>query len=331
MIGIQRWTGIACAVLALLAAEPAAAQGSRAATAEYPMRPVRLVVPFPPGASNDIIARLVGQKLAEAWGQPFVIDNRPGAGGSLGADTVAKAAPDGHTLLLANPGPNVNNPSMRRDNPYRAGDFTPVVFIGYAPLIIVAHPGFPPNSAKELVAYARSNPGKVNWGSSGNGSSLHIGLALFRHSTGANVTHVPYKGAAPALTDVVSGQIHLMYTTSVTGAAHIKAGRVKILGNAGPKRQAVLPDVPTLAEQGIRNAEATVWFGIAAPAATPRAVVDRLNREINRVLGMQDIRSRLDQLGLVIGGGTPEQFDGFIKAELQKLAGLIKAGAILAQ
>jgi tripartite-type tricarboxylate transporter receptor subunit TctC len=320
------------AVLAWGSAGPVAAQTAKSApAADYPARPVRLVVPFPPGASNDIIARLVGQKLTEAWGQQFVVDNRPGAGGSLGAETVARATPDGHTLLLANPGPNVNNPLIRKDTPYKMDDFTPVVFIGYAPLIIVAHPKFPPNSAKELVEYAKAHPGKVNWGSSGTGSSLHIGLALFQASTGINVTHVPYKGAAPALTDVVGGQIHLMYTTSVTGDVHIRAGRVKVLGNAGPKRQDVLPDVPTLAEQGIKNAEATVWFGIAAPARTPRTVVEKLNRKINKVLEMPDVRKRLDQLGLVIGGGTPEQFDAFIKEEAKKLAGLIKAGAIKAE
>lgn len=328
---VVRCTSILLALLASGLAGPLSVRAVQAADAEYPTRPVRLVVPFPPGASNDIIARLIGQKLTEALGQQIVVDNRPGAGGSLGAETVAKAAPDGHTLLLANPGPNVNNPLMRKDSPYKAGDFTPVIFIGYAPLIIVANPKFQPNSAKELVDYARANPGKVNWGSSGNGSSLHIGLALFQAATGVKVTHVPYKGAAPALTDVVSGQINLMYTTSVTGEAHIKAGRVKILGGAGPKRQEVLPNVPTLAEQGIRNAEATVWFGIAAPAGTPRRVVDRLNREVNRALGMPDIKARLDQLGLVIGGGAPEQFDAFMKDEMRKLSGLIKIGAVQRQ
>lgn len=325
-----RW--ITAAVMTLSCAVPAGAQPARGAAAQdYPARPVRWVVPFPPGASNDIIARLVGQKLTEAWGQQFVVDNRPGAGGSLGAETVAKASPDGYTLLLANPGPNVNNPLMRRDTPYRIDDFAPIVFLGYAPLIIVAHPKFPPNTAKDLVDYAKANPGKVNWGSSGNGSSLHIGLALFQAATGANVVHVPYKGAAPALTDVVGGQINLMYTTTVTGEAHIKAGRVKILANAGSKRQAVIPDVPTLSEQGIQNAEAIVWFGAATPAKTPRAVIEKLNREINRALALADVKSRLDRLGLEVGGGTPEDFDRFIRKEAGRLAALIKAGAIKAE
>src|SRR5512134_1643922 len=271
--------------------------------ANYPNRPVRWVVPFPPGASNDIIGRLIGQKLTEAWSQQFVIDNRPGAGGLIGGDVVAKASPDGHTLLLANPAPNVNSVLMHKQPPYRINDLAPVVWIGYAPLIIVANPKFPPNSAKELLAYARANPGKANWASSGVGSSLHIGLAVFQQATGANVTHVPYKGTAPALTDIISGNIQMMYTTSVSADAHIKGGRVKVLGIAAKKRQAVLPNVATFEEQGIQNAEAIVWFGMAAPARTPRAIINKLNGEVNRALGMADVKQRLDQLGLEIEGG----------------------------
>jgi len=294
----------------------------------YPSRPVRWVVPFPPGASNDIIARLVGQKLTEAWGQQFVVDNRPGAGGLIGGDVVAKASPDGHTLLLANPAPNVNSVLLHKQPPYRINDLTPVVWLGYAPLIIVANPKFPPKTAKELVDYARSNPGKVNWASSGIGSSLHIGLAVFQMATGANVTHVPYKGTAPALLDIVGGNIQLMYTTSVSAEAQIKAGRVKVLGIAAKKRQAVLPNVATFEEQGIMNAEAIVWFGMSAPAKTPRPILDKLNREVNKALQLADVRQRLDQLGLEVEGGTAEKFDAFIKSEAARLTGLIKAGAV---
>lgn len=294
----------------------------------YPSKPVRWVVTFPPGASNDILARLFGQKLTEAWGQQFVVDNRPGAGGSIGAETVAKAAPDGYTLLLSNPGPSINNVLMRRNPPYSINDFAPVAFLGYAPLIIVAHPAFPPKHAKELIDYAKAHPGKVNWGSSGVGSSLHIGLALFQAATGVNVTHVPYKGAALALTDVVGGQINLMYTTTLSGEVHIKSGRVKVLGVADSKRQPVLPDVPSFAELGIKNADAKVWFGMSAPAKVPRPIIDKLNREVNKALVMTDVRQRLDQLGLVVGGGTPEEFGSFIRNEAGRLANLIKAGAI---
>jgi len=294
----------------------------------YPNRPVRWVVPFTPGASNDIIARLVGGKLGEAFGQQFVIDNRPGAGGAVGADTVAKAAPDGYTLLLANPGPSVNTPLMMRKPLYKVGDFTPIVFIGYAPLIIIANPGFPPNNPKELLAYAKANPGKMNWGSSGNGSSLHIGLALFQAATGANVVHVPYKGAAPAITDTAGGQINLMYTTTVSGGAMIKAKRVKVIGIASAKRSPLLPDVQTLAESGIKDAEAIVWFGMSGPANLPRAIVDKLNAQVNTTLALPDVKQRLDQLGLEIAGGKPETFDAFVKSEAGKVARLIKAGLL---
>lgn len=315
------------AALALLV--PAAGVYAQAEAAKnYPTRPVRWVVPFTPGASNDIIARLIGQKLSEAWGQQFVVDNRPGAGGAVGAETVAKAPPDGYTLILANPGPNVNTPLMMKKPLYKVEDFTPIVFIGYAPLIIIAHPNFQPRNPKELLAFAKANPGKVNWGSSGNGSSLHIGLALFQGATGTDVVHVPYKGAAPAITDTVSGQINLMYTTTVSGETQIKAGRVKVIGVAAEKRVALLPDVPTLAESGIKDAEALVWFGMAGPPKMPRALVDKLNGQVNKSLALPDVKPRLDQLGLEVAGGSPEDFDRFIRKEAAKVSKLIKAGLL---
>jgi len=320
-----RYVAATCAAIAFatsaIAAQPDAA-------ASFPNRPVRWVVPFTPGASNDIIARLIGQKLGEAWGQQVVIDNRPGAGGAVGANVVAEAAPDAYTLLLANPGPSVNTPLMMRKPLYTVGDFTNIVFIGYAPLIIIANPGFPPKNPRELLAYAKSNPGKINWGSSGNGSSLHIGLALFQSATGANVVHVPYKGAAPAITDTTSGQINLMYTTTVSGEAMIKANRVKVIGIASTKRSPLLPEVATLAESGIKDAEAIVWFGMSGPPKLPRAIVEKLNAQVNRILALPDVKQRLDQLGLEIEGGKPEAFDAFVKKEAAKVTSLIKAGLL---
>ena len=294
------------------------------AAAAYPARPVRWIVPFPPGASNDITARLFAQKMSESMGQQFVIDNRTGAGGSIGAQLAAEAAPDGYTLLHANPGPSVNNVVMRRKSPYQMSDFAPVMFIGYTPLLILANPKFVANNGRELAAYAKANPGKLTWASSGNGSSLHIGLALFGAATGLDIVHVPYKGTAPALTDVMSGRVDVMHTTVVSADAQIKAGRVKVLALAAPKRQAVLPNVPTLAEEGIKNAEATVWFGVQVAAKTPRAIISKLNTEMNRVLQLPDVQARLDQLGLIKMGGTPEEFGAFIKNEADKLAMLIK-------
>ncbi len=314
------FAAFAAVALVQLSVPDAVAQDAGA----YPARPVRWIVPFPPGASNDITARLFAQKMSEGMGQQFVIDNRSGAGGSIGAQIAADAAPDGYTLLHANPGPSVNNVVMRSKSPYRIDDFAPVFFMGYSPLIIVASPKFGPNNGRELLAYAKANPGKLTWASSGNGSSLHIGQALFAAATGVDVVHVPYKGTAPALTDVISGRVDVVYTTVVSGEAHIKAGRIKVLAVAAPARQAVLPNVPTLAEEGIGNAEATVWFGVQVPVKTPRAIVNRLNAEMNRVLQLSDVQARLDQLGLVKTGGTPEDFGKFINGEAEKLRMLIK-------
>ena len=319
--------GIACTTIGLVLSTAACAAQSDSAGA-YPARPVRWVVPFTPGASNDIIARLMGQKLGDAWGQQFVIDNRPGAGGALGAETVAKGVPDGYTLLLANPGPSVNTPLLLKKPLYGVHDFTNIVFIGYAPLLILANPKFPPNNPKELVAYAKANPGKVSWGSSGNGSSLHIGLALFQAATGIDVVHVPYKGSGPAITDTMAGQIQVMHTTTVSAESQIKAGRVKVIGLASAKRSPLLPDVPTLAESGIKDAEAIVWFGMAGPPKLPRAIVEKLNAQVNKTLALPDVKQRLDQLGLEVSGGTPEAFDAFVRKEAAKVAGLIKAGLL---
>ncbi len=318
------------AVMALLGLSSVATTGLAAQRAEtaYPSRPVRWIVPFPPGASNDITARLFAQKMSETMGQQFVIDNRPGAGGSIGAQLAVEAAPDGYTLLHANPGPSVNNIVMRRKSKYQMSDFAPVMFIGYSPLIIVASPKFVASNGRELVAYGKANPGKLTWASSGNGSSLHIGLALFGAATGVDFVHVPYKGTAPALTDVMSGRVDVTYTTVVSGDAHIKAGRIKVLAVAAPKRQAVIPNVPTLEEEGIKNAEATVWFGVQVPAKTSKAVTGKLNAEMNRVLQMPDVQARLDQLGLVRVGGTQADFGAFIKGEADKLGMLIKSQRI---
>lgn len=319
---------VAAVVVAVLLYPAAVTSAQPEAAPGYPSRPVRWVVPFTPGASNDIIARLVGQKLTDAWGQQFVIDNRPGAGGAIGAETVAKGVADGYTLLLANPGPSVNTPLMMKRASFGVQDFTNIVFIGYAPLIIVAHPKFSPNNPKELLAYAKANPGKVSWGSSGNGSSLHIGLALFQAATSVDVVHVPYKGAGPALIDAVSGQIQTMHTTTVTAESQVKSGRIKVIGIASTKRSPLLPDVPTLAESGIKDAEAIVWFGMSGPPKLPRAIVEKLNSQVNKIIAMPDVKQRLDQLGLEVEGGPPAQFEAFVNKEAAKVARLIKAGLL---
>lgn len=305
-----------------------AAAGAQTPTDGYPMKPVRLVVPFSPGASTDLIARLLGQKLTDAWGQQVIVDNRAGAGGALGAETVARAEPDGYTLMITNPGPSVNNILLRRKPSYTFGDFAPIVYIGSAPLIAVANPKFPPNDVKGLIAYAKAHPGKVTWGSSGTGSNPHAALELLKKVTGVNIVHVPYKGTAPALTDVVGGQIDGLYTTTVSAAAFIRNGRVKVLGVAGPKRQAIIPDVATLAEQGITGVDNLLWIGLVTAAKVPRGVVEKLNREVNRILQLPDVKQRFGDLGLDAEGGTPERFSALIKTQAGELTALIKAGAL---
>lgn len=303
--------------------------GAKSDTApNYPNKPVRWVVPFTPGASNDIIGRLIAGKLTDTFGQQFVIDNRGGAGGLIGGETVARAQPDGYTLILANPGPSVYAPLLSKSAPYKVDDFTSVIYIGYAPLILLTNPKFPARNPKELIDYAKANPGKIAWGSSGVGSSLHIGLAVLLGATGVQMTHVPYKGTAPLLTDIVGGQITGTHTTTVSAEAFIKSQRVRVIGIASAKRSPLLPDVPTLAESGIKDGEAVVWFGMAAPAKTPKPIIDKLNREMNRVLTLPDVKARLDQLGLEVQGGTPEFMDAFVKTEVTKINRLIKAGLL---
>lgn len=312
-------------ILASLLSVPASAQ---TAARDYPTKPVRWIVTFTPGASNDIVARLMAGKLSELLGQQFIVDNRGGAGGLIGAETVASAQPDGYTLLFTNPAPNINAPLMAAKAPYSLDDFAPIVYFGFTPLIIAAHPSFPAKTPKELIAVLRSNPGKYTWGSSGNGSSLHIGLALFQGATGVNVIHVPYKGTAPALLDLVSGQIQLMHTTKVSSDGQVKSGRVKILAVASGKRSQGLPDVPALVEYGIKDAEAVTWFGMAAPARTPRAIIDKLNAASNKALAMPDVKKRLEENDVDIQGGTPEEFGRFMRNEAERVKQLIKAGVI---
>jgi tripartite-type tricarboxylate transporter receptor subunit TctC len=294
----------------------------------FPSKPVRLVVPFAPGGSSDIVARLIGQKLTELWGQQFVIDNRPGAGGALGAETVAKAAPDGYTIIFANPGPAVHNVVLRKNPPYRLDDFAPIAYVGYTPNIIVANPKAPFSNLKELVAYAKANPGKINWASPGTGSNPHIALEILKAAAGIEVVHVPYKGAAQAMTDMAAGQVDAQYASIASSEPFIKTGRLKVLGVSGAKRQAVIPYVATFAEQEVQGADSMLWFGFLTAAKTPRVRIDKLNNGVNRALQMPDLRSRLEQLGVEIVGGTPEAFGALIRSEAERLRRLVKGGAL---
>jgi tripartite-type tricarboxylate transporter receptor subunit TctC len=300
----------------------------RAAESSYPVKPVRMIVPFSPGASTDIVTRLLAQKLAESTGQQFIVDNRAGAAGAVGAELVARAEPDGYTLLVTNPGPSLNAILLRRRPTYGFADFTPVIYVASAPVILVANPKFPPGNVKELIAYAKANPGKVSWGSSGINSNPHVALEVLKSVTGVDIVHVPYKGSAPALTDVIGGQIQGLYTTTATAEAAIRSGRAKVLGIAGPRRSPVVPDVPTLAEQGIDGADNLLWMGVVTTARVPRAIVDKLNREINRLLQTAEVRQRFEQLGLDVEGGTPKHFAAFVQTQAKVLGALIKRGVL---
>lgn len=323
----------ACSVLTaviLAHASSALAQTGANAADNYPAKTVRLVVPFTPGAANDITARLIGTKLAESLAQQFVIDNRPGSGGILGAETVAKATADGYTLLASNPGPSINNPVLNRKPGYRVEDFAAVIIYGYTPLIIAAYPGFAPRNPRELVDYLKANPGKVTWGTSGTGGGGHIGLVFFQMATGTDAVHIPYKGAAAGLTDLAAGNILLNYTTLASADSLLKAGRLRIIGIAAPKRLSQLAEVPTLGESGIRNAETIIWYGIAAPAGTPAAIIGKLNRQINRIIATPESQARFAQLGIEASGGTPQEADAFIRSEAARLKELMRKGLLSA-
>ncbi len=313
---------------AVAIAAPAHAQPRGVAAGNYPNKPVRWLVGFAPGASNDIIARLIAAHLTDAFGQQVIVDNRSGASGMIAGEIVAKAAPDGHTVLLATGGPSVIGPLLTKRAPYRVEDFAQVITIGFTPLVIVAHPAFAPRNPRELVDYAKANPGKVNWGSSGTGGSPHFGLLVLQAATGIDVTHVPYKGSAPALVAIAAGQIQAMHSSTVSAEALLNSKRLKVIGIASAKRLASLSEVPTFAEQGFANAESAVWFGIAAPLATPRPIVQKLNSEVNRVLQHADAIRRLQDLGLEVLGGSPEDASRFVKREAATLAKLIQLGKI---
>jgi tripartite-type tricarboxylate transporter receptor subunit TctC len=314
------------AALAVFGSSTALAQ-----TDAYPTRVVRLLVPFAPGASTDLVARLFAQKLTDALGQQFIVDNRGGAGGCIGAEAVAKSEPDGYTLLVTNQGPSIFNALLRKNSPFAVDDLSPVIQFGYSPLIIVANPKFRPGTVKEMIAEAKANPGKVLIGSSGTNSNVHIALEILKSATGTNITHVPYRGTGPALQDVVAGNIHGAYTTTVSAEGLITSGQVKVLGVAGAKRMGVIPDVPTYAEQGIQMADSALWIGLQAPAKTPRAIIEKLNRELNKALQTADVRARFAQWGLEIAGGTPEAFGSAIKVEVDRINQLIKTNALQVQ
>ena len=291
----------------------------------YPTKPIRLVVPFPPGGATDILARDVAQKLTEAWGQSVIVDNRPGAGGNIGSELVAKSAPDGYTLEMGTVGTHAINASLYAKMPYdHVKDFTPVILVAGVPNVLVVNPAVPANSVAELVAYAKANPGKLNFASSGNGTSIHLSGELFKVMAGVQITHIPYKGSAQALQDLLAGQVQLMFDNLPPSLPQIKAGKLRALAVTSATRAPALPDVPTLAESGLPGFEASSWFGILAPAGTPAPIVAKLNAEVANWLATPEAKEKLLKQGANPAGGTPQDFAKHIAAETAKWAKVVK-------
>ncbi|HUL91607.1 MAG TPA: tripartite tricarboxylate transporter substrate binding protein [Burkholderiales bacterium] len=321
MLWMQARNRFVALIAAALAAPAAMAQG-------FPSKPIRIVVPFAAGGAVDVVSRTVGQRMSEQMKSPVVVDNRPGANANLGADLVAKAAPDGYTLLMGANG-LATNVSLFQNLPFDARrDFTPVGRVGYAPLVLVVAPASPAKALTGLIALAKAQPGSLNYGSAGNGSSQHLATELLRLQTKIDVVHVPYKGGAPAITDLIGGRIAFMITNPVEVAANIKAQRLRALAVASPKRIAMLPEVPTFAEAGVPGYEASVWWGLFAPAKTPKEAVARLSAEMQKALEDAGVSEKLSALGAVVDPLGPDPFDNFFRAEIEKWAQVIKTSAI---
>ena len=310
--------------LSLLAAAAAGAQS-------YPTKPVRLIVPFPAGGGTDLTARTIAQRLTESLGQTIIVDNRAGAGGTIGADLVAKAAPDGYTLLMGTPGPMTINPVFQTRMPYDSvKDFAPISLATISPFVLVAHPSLPVQSVKQLIALAKAKPNALNYGSAGNGSVSHLSAEQFKALANVVIAHVPYKGSTPAMTDLIGGQLQLMFENQPVVLPQIRSGKVRGLAVGTTKRSALLPELPTMVEAGVPGYESSTAFGVLAPARTPRELVDRLSTEIARILHSQEIRERLSAQGLEPVGSTPEQYAAQIRDELAKNARIVKLSGIKA-
>jgi tripartite-type tricarboxylate transporter receptor subunit TctC len=297
----------------------------------YPSKPIKIVVPYPPGGFNDTLGRTLAAKFTEAWGQPAIVENKPGANTVIGTDFVAKSPPDGYTLLVV-AFPFAVTPSLIKNMPYdTVKDFAPVVLAAQSPNLLVVNPSVPVKSVAELVALAKSKPGSLSYASTGNGSSNHISMELFKNLAGVQIVHIPYKGSAPAVTDLLGGQVQVMFDNVPNVLPQVKAGRLTALAQTGSKRSALVADLPTVAEAGVPGYEVTVWFGLVAPAGTPPAVVQKLNAEVLRILAMPDVRERFLAQGVEPVGSTPEQFSDHIRAQMAKWAKVVADAGVKAE
>lgn len=315
---------VTCAVLALeLGVAGASAQN-------YPARSIRMITPSSPGSGVDIVARIVGQKLSEALGQQVVIDNRAGAGANLGAEIAAKAPPDGYTLFMGTPAHAINSSLYSRLNYDLVRDFAPVSLVTTGQYILVVHPALPVKTVRDLIALARARPGELNYGSGGNGNATHLAVELFGSLAKIRMTHVPYKGSGPAITDLIGGQVQLMFANLTAGLPHVKSGRLRALGVTGAKRSPTIPGLPTMQEAGVPGYIVTSYYGVLVPIATPQEIVARLNREITKVMRLPGMRERLAGEGAEPASSTPADFAAFIKAEIAKWATVVKDARISA-
>jgi tripartite-type tricarboxylate transporter receptor subunit TctC len=310
-------------VMALLFAGPILAQS-------FPAKPVRVVVPYPPGGPTDIVARVLFQQVAEATGQQFLIDNRAGAGGNIGAELVAKSPPDGYTVLIGTTAHAINMSLFKNLNYDIQKDLIPVSLLTQGPLVLVAHPQFPASSVKEVIELAKTKSGGLNFASSGNGQSTHLSAELFNSMAGIKMAHVPYKGSAPALTDVMSGQVDVMFDTTLSAMPFVKAGKLKALGLTSAVRSPAAPDVPTIAESGLPGYEVFAWNGVLVPAGTPKAIIQQLNEHIRKAMLLPQVKDKFSAQGFAASWNSPESFGVFLKTEVDKWGRTVKAsGATL--
>ena len=313
--------GALCMVTALMFPGTTASQ-------TYPARPIRFIVPFAPGGSTDLVARILAQRMSETLGQPVVVDNRGGAGGVIGAELAARAPADGYTIVLGSPGPLTINPNLQRVPYDTLRDFSPITLATISPFTLVLHPSVPAQSVKELVALAKAKPGQLNYGSAGNGSVGHFSTEQFKALAGVDLVHVPYKGAGPAVTDLIGGRLQLMFENLPTILPHVRAGRLRMLAVGTKARSALAPEYATIHESGVPGYESSTAFGVLAPARTPAPVVGRLNQEIVKILHSADIKERMAAQGLEAVGGTPQQYSQHLKEELAKYGRIVKAAGI---
>ena len=318
------------AALALLTLAAAACAVPLAVQAQaWPSKPVRLIVPYPPGGGNDNLARIFAQKLGERLGQPFVVDNRPGAGTLIGSEAAAKAPGDGYTLLLSSIVTHALAPALYPKVPYDPlNDFVPVTTLAVAPTVLVVNKDFPAQSVTELIALAKASPGKYTFASGGNGTTPHISGEIFESMTGADFLHVPYKGGGPALADLIGGQVNMMFDTAASAMPHVRSGKLRALAIATPKRHPDFPDLPTFAEQKLPDYSINSWYSLHAPAGTPREIVMRLHAEVQAALRSPDVADRLKTLNADPGGMPPEEFGAFVKSELERYGNVIRKAGI---